>query len=239
MSTATTIARRELASYFRQPAGWIIVALFLFLSGLVFSLFILAPGRPASMRDFFSVSGWLLLPVVPAISMRLLSEEFRSGTVESLLTAPVGSVSLVLGKYLGGAAFLFFMILPTPLLLIVLARFATTGLDYGPVLSGYACLALLGLLYLAIGTLASALTSNATLAFMMTLFCVLALIFAGAASSYVPEVVRPALASLAIGVRTVDFAKGVLDTSHVVFFVTLSAWCLAMAVGVMEVRRWR
>src|SRR5207244_13521406 len=101
MRGATAIATCELGSYLRQPAGWIIIALYLLLSGLVFGFAVLSPGEPASLRFFFTSSGWLLLPVAPAISMRLIAEELRSGTIESLLTSPLSGPALVLGKFFG------------------------------------------------------------------------------------------------------------------------------------------
>lgn len=242
MSVAISIARRELRGYFRQPAGWIMVALYLFLTALVFSLFTLSPGQPASMRDFFAVSGWLLLPVAPAISMRLIAEELRTGTIENLLTAPVGSAGLVIGKYLGAVGFLIAMLLPTPVFVYVLSVFANMPLDPGPILAGYLCIVLLGMLYLSVGTFASCLTSNSTLAFMMTLFGILALMFAGAAAAYVGSSNNTAgdvLAFMSLPARISDFAKGVVDTSNLVFFIGGVVWFIALAIGVMELRRWR
>ncbi len=234
-----TLARREFTSYFRQPAGWIIIALYLFLASLVFCLYTLVPGRPASLRDFFAISGWLLLPVAPAITMRLISEELRSGTIESLLTSPAGSWSLVLGKFIGACAFLLAMLLPSALYVVALARYATLPLDAGPIISGYVCLALVGLLYLGIGTLASALTSNSTLAFMLALFAILGLMFAEAAGAQAPPGLREILFSLSLSPRLADFAKGVIDTGHVVFFLTGAGVCVVGAAVVMELRRWR
>jgi len=237
--TALTIASRELGSYFRTPAGWVIVALYLFLAGVVFTLSVFMPGRPASLRDFFAVSGWLLLPVAPAISMRLIAEELRSGTIEPLMTSPVGSASLVLGKFAGACVFMLAMLAPTAAYVVVLYRTAEPAPDPGPIAAGYLCLALVGSLSLSIGTLASALTSNATLAFMMTLFGLLGLLFVPSAAPFAPAAIRPALMALAVTPRIGDFAKGVVDTAHVAFFLGASAWFLLLAVAAVEIRRWR
>lgn len=239
MIAVLTIARRELSSYLRTPAGWVIIALFLLLTGLVFARFILVPGRPAGLRDFFAVSGWLLLPVAPAVSMRLLAEELRSGTIESLLTAPVSGAGVVIGKFLGALAFLIGMLAPTGVYVIILERTATLPLDLGPVLSGYLCLILTGALYLAIGTLASSLTPNATLAFLISLFTILGLMLAPTAAEFLPDAARPLMYALSVPDRIGDFAKGVIDTSHIVFFVTLAAWFLVLAGCALELRRWR
>jgi ABC-2 type transport system permease protein len=236
---AQIIAQRELASYFRTPSGWLIVALYLFLTGIVFALFVLAPGQPASLRDFFGVSGWLLLPVAPAISMRLISDELRSGSIESLLTSPVSSAGVVMGKFFGAAAFLLAMLLPTGVYVALLFRVAHAPPDLGPVVCGYLCLLLLGMLYLAMGTLASTLTSNSTLAFLVTLFAALALLFAGSAAEHAPAWMRGALFGLSVPNRVTDFARGVIDTSNIVFFLSGTALCLFGAVCVMDLRRWR
>jgi ABC-2 type transport system permease protein len=241
MNVAVAIASRELSSYLRQPAGWIITALYLLLSGLIFNRYVLSPGEPATLRYFFTYAGVLLLPVVPAISMRLIAEEIRSGTIESLLTAPITGPGLVLGKYLGAAAFLVAMFIPTGLYVLILFRVAQPTPDIGPIISGYLCLLLTGLLYLAIGTFASSLTSNATLAFMMTLFAILGLLMLQNAAEFdgIPKIIRPVLLALTPTPRIVDFARGVIDTGHIVFFVSAAAWFLVWAIAAVELRRWR
>ena len=150
MSTTTIIARRELSSYFRLPVGWFTIALFLFLCGCVFALAVLEPGRVASLRAFFGAAGWLLLPVVPAISMRLFSEEMRSGTIEPLITSPARESSIVLGKYLGAVMMLGLMLLPTLLYAWVLAKVSARPPEFGPLAAGYLSLFLPGVFYLAV-----------------------------------------------------------------------------------------
>lgn len=238
MRTARAIARRELGSYFRAPAGWIIIAIFLFLTGLVFALSALTPGQPASLREFFSAAGWLLLPVAPAISMRLLAEEFRSGTIESMLTAPISGWSLVIGKFMAGMGFLVAMILPTVIYPIILRMISDPAPDIGPMLAGYLCLILLGGLYIGIGVLASATTSNATLAFLVTFFLILVLLFAGIGGRFVPDQFKPLLFQLSISARIGDFAKGIIDLSHVTYFAASTTVCVVAAAALVEFRRW-
>ncbi|MCC6951485.1 MAG: ABC transporter permease subunit [Phycisphaerales bacterium] len=239
MSTALAIARRELGSYFRTPAGWVIVSLFLLLTGFVFAFSVMVPGSPASLRAFFATAGWLLLPVAPAITMRLLADEMRSGTIEALLTAPVGSASLVMGKFLGAAGFLAAMIAPTGVYVLVLSKFSSSPLDAGPILSGYLCLVLMGVLFLSVGTLASSLTQNSTLAFMVALFAILGVLLVPSAVPLAPDWARPVLNALSVGPRVTDFAKGVIDSGNIVALAAASIWMLVMATLVMESRRWR
>lgn len=238
MTGTGTIAKRELAAYFRAPAGWLIIALYTLLSGMVFSIYILRTGSPASMRDFFAVSGALLMPVVPAIAMRLFADEIRGGTLEALLTAPVSPGSIVLGKFFGAMGFLTCMFLPTLVYVATLFRVANTTPDPGPVLCGYLCLYLVGAAYLSIGTLASSLTGNSTLAFMVSLFTILGLLFAAAPADLAPAPMRSVLYAIAIPPRVGDFARGVIDLANVAYFGGITVFCLLAATCALELKRW-
>jgi ABC-2 type transport system permease protein len=191
------------------------------------------------MRAFFDASGWLLLPVAPAISMRLLAEEFRTGTVEGLMTAPVSTPALVLGKFLGSILFLLAMLIPTLVYPITLLAVSDPTPDIGPILAGYSCLLLLGILYLALGLLASSATSNATLAFIVTLFLILALLLVGTLGRQVEGTLRDIIFAMSLPPRLSDFAKGVIATNHVAWFLSLSALACAFAMIFVQWRRWR
>jgi ABC-2 type transport system permease protein len=233
------IALREFRSFFRIPLGWVAVALYLFLAGVIFAERILIPGEPSSLRYFFGVSGFLLLPVIPAISMRLFSEEYKSGTIEPLMTSPVGDASIVLGKFLGAAMFLGAMVLPTLVYATVLMVVSDPKPDPGPIVAGYLSLVLLGLLYLAVGTLASALTANQTLAFLGTfLFLLVYTLLTSDVVGLPPAAARWA-AELSLGPKLVDFAKGVIDTAHVAFFLSGMMFFLLLAYVAVQTRRWR
>jgi len=238
MSAALAIAQRELASFFRLPIGWVVIALYLVLTGLVFGMWTLRPGEPASMQTLFQLSGWLMIFVAPAISMRLVSEELRTGTIEPLMTAPVSDWQIVIGKYLGGVGFLLTMLAPTLLFVVILEVFSSP--DYGPIVAGYAGLLALGMLYLAVGLLVSTLTSNQVVAFLGTLFFLLFMRIATTqgAAFLGPPLDRP-LYALSVDLRMTDFARGVIDTGHLVFFLATSVWFTALAVVALESRRWR
>lgn len=240
MRGSLTIASRELSSMFRLPVGWVVIALYMLLTGCVFAFMIVTPGQAASLRLFFAVSGWLLLPVVPAVSMRLISEEYRSGTIEPLLTSPVSDGAVVLGKYLGGCGFLALMFAPTLVHVAILAALSDPRPDPGPILAGYVSLILVGGFYLAVGLLVSSLTSNQTLAFLGTLFILLMLLLLGfVPPEQLPLPLRPVLAFISIRSRLDDFAKGVIDTGHVVYFVSISAWLVLLTALALQSRRWR
>lgn len=233
-----TIAVRELVSMFRVPAGWIIVALFAFLSAVLFVNQTLVPGQPGSMRYFFTASAWLLIPIAPAISMRLMAEEYRTGSFESLRTTPAGDWAVAIGKYIGSVLFLILMIAPSVIYPIVLTIVSSPTPDPGPIVAGYLMLLLVGSLYLAIGLLASSTTSSQTLAFLGTmmalvLFMVLTSVLAPRAGSSI----APILNQLSVIGRAAELGKGVIDSATIFFFVIGSLWMVALTAGVLESRR--
>ncbi len=236
LSATRAIALREFASYFRVPLGWVVIALFTLLSGVLFAI-TLEPGAPASLRAFFGLATWTMLFVAPAVSMRLLSEEARAGTLEILTTSPVTSASVAMGKYLGACGFLVAMLVPT--LVYVGALEAVADPDYGPVLSGYLGLLLSGMVYLAVGLLASALTASQTSAFLGCLFTLLLLRIGSLQGGALPEPWSDLAFALSLDLRVEDFAKGVVDLGGVAFFLAASGWFVALAAVALEARRWR
>ncbi|QOJ01625.1 MAG: ABC transporter permease subunit [Phycisphaeraceae bacterium] len=245
MSVILTIARREVASFFRLPVGWVCVALFMFLAGLLMVTTSLTPDQPASMRAFFAFAGWLLMPVVPAVSMRLISEELRSGTIEPLMTSPASDLGIVVGKYLGGLIFLAVLILPTATHAAVLVWVSDPAPDPGPIVSGYLALMLVGGFYLSVGLLISTLTGNQTLAYVLAFFSILGLLAGpGLLGALIPpgegwSWAREVLAGVAVNPRAADFSRGVVDTSHVVYFVSGSALFVVLSALALASRRWR
>jgi len=239
VSALAAVARREFAAYFRTPIGWVVVALYLALSGVVFALAVFEPSAPASLRPFFSLSGWVLLFVAPAVSMRLISEELRTGTIEPLLTAPVSDWVVVAGKYAAALGFLIVMLAPTTIYLVVLE--SVSDPDYGPVLAGYLGLALAGMLYLALGAFFSTLTPSQTLAFLGTLFTLLILRLATAEgiASRTPDRIADLLYAVSIDRRLAGFTRGVVDSADAAFFVIASAWLVVLSVIALQSRRWR
>lgn len=238
MRATLAITRREFASFFRMPLGWVVMALFLLLSGFVFARFALQPGMPASMRDFFALWWRILVVITPAISMRLFSEEHRAGTIDPLMTSPASELAIVLGKYLGAVGFLLACLAPTVVYAAVLM--ALSAPDPGPIFAGYLGVILLGMLQIAVGLLASLLTSSQTLAFLSTLFILVGFELAATSlASYAPAPWDVVLLGLSTDLRIADFAKGVIDSSHVAYFLIAAAWLLALATLALKARRWR
>ena len=238
MTALWSIARREWGAYFRTSIGWVVIALYLLLCGIWVSASTIRPGEPSTLRVFFTMSQALLLMVAPAISMKLVSEELRTGTLEPLMTSPVSDWHIILGKYAGALLFLATMFAPTLLYTLLLELIAEP--DYGPILSGYLGLFLLGMLYVAVGLLMSALTENQIVSFLATLFFFLLVWFITAqGAQYIGPPLDQHLYALSPYARIDDFAKGVIDTGHVVFFLATSTWFVVIAVITLESRRWR
>lgn len=238
MTPMLAVAKREFASFFRTPLGWVVIAAFQAISALFFVARVLVPGEPATMRSFFGVWWALLMFIAPAISMRLVSEEARTGTLEPLLTSPISEASVAIGKYLAGVGFLLTMLVPTLSLAGVLL--AVSRPDPGPIGAGYLGITLLGMLYIAVGLLASTLTSSQTLAFLLTLAAlVLCDAMASLGASSMPPRVAAIVYAISPNLRTADFARGIVDLGNVGFFVIASAWFVGLSALVLQSRRWR
>ncbi|RMD61712.1 MAG: hypothetical protein D6824_07735 [Planctomycetota bacterium] len=241
MRALLAIALREFAAFFRSAAGWIICALFALLSAVVF-LVGFVPGEPATMRLFFVLAGWLTLLIAPAISMRLLAEERRTGTLETLASAPVSDWAVAFGKALGGWACFLTILTPTLVFVVVLERVADP--ERGPIVAGYLGLALLGLTLIAMGLFFSSLTRSQVAALLATAFVALlsqaaATLGAQAAGRAGMGWLQQTLYALALAPRMEDFGKGVVDTGHVVFFLATSVWFTSLTAMSLEMRRWR
>jgi len=238
MGKVLLLTRREVSSYFVSPIAYVAMALFLVISGFFFALADFRPGAPAAMRSIFEVMMIILVFVIPIVTMRSISEERRTGTLETLLTAPVTDTQVVVAKFLGCWIFYLAMLAPTLLYLAALASFGNP--DFGPVASGYIGLALLGALYVAVGILASSLTSNQVIAAVVgfVVLIVLALLgpWVGAA---VPSPWRGIVQQASIRMHYIDFSQGVVDLVHVLYFVVLTLYALFITVKVLESRRWR
>lgn len=240
MSNVTTLARREIGAYFLSPIAYAVIAMFLFSSGLAFGLGTFAPGEEASLRNLLQF--WIILILVfvlPMLTMRLISDELRVGTIETLMTAPVSETQVVLGKFLG--AFLFYLILVAALLLYPLLLQFFGPVDPGLLVCHYVGLLLLGALCIAVGLFFSACTKHQVVAVLLS-FTVLALItFASQelAQRFEAGWLRVLLQQISVRAHFHDFVRGMLDLNHIVFFLTTTAVFLFLTVKRLEMRRWQ
>ena len=231
------IAQRELKSYFVSPVAYVVTAFFLLIAGYLFSL-ILLQSNEATLRYLQSNLSVIWLFVTPFLTMRLLAEEQRSGTIELLLTNPVRDAEVVAGKYLGALVFLFFMLAFTlyyPALIYLLSGRP----DLGPMAAGYLGIVLQAGAFLAVGLLASSLTENQMISAILSFAVLLVLWLADAVSNNLGSPVKDIFKYLSITQQFNDFPRGIIDTSHVVYFLSLVAACLALTVLSLQTRRWR
>ncbi|MEO1007833.1 MAG: hypothetical protein AAFX79_04660 [Planctomycetota bacterium] len=239
MRVALLLARREFASLFRVPVGWLVLALYAALWGGMFAQFVLVEGAPATLRPIFATAGWLMLPLAPAISMRLLSDEYRTGSYETLATAPASDAAIALGKFLGAAAFLLAMLACTLPTVGVLLAISDPMPDPGPIAAGYLSVTLVGVLFLSVGLTASSLTSSQTLAFLGAMIALLAWLLATTVGRQrAPAWLADALGTIDVTGRLAGFAKGVIDTGDVAFFLVASGWFVLAASMILSIRRW-
>ncbi len=239
MTPMCVIARRELSSLFFSPIAYVVLGLFSLGTSLIF-LMSYAPGQPASMRPTFDGVIWLMIFLVPAISMRLISEELRSGTIELLMTSPINDTQVVVGKWLGAMGFL--MALMLPLLILVGVLQLTARPDYGPIVTGFIGLLLVGGLYLAIGTFASAISQNQIISFLLTVFviCMLTFVlFFLPQAAFVRDEWRGFMYHLNVNMQFDNFNKGLIDWPNLVYFISLIGLFLFLAVQLVQSKRWR
>ena len=238
MSRATVIARRELSSYFYSPIAYVAMFLFLVVAGYMFRQDF-QPGQPAGMRSIFQGMVWLFVAILPVLCMGLLAQEWATGTIETMMTAPVEEHEVVLGKFLGSLCFFIVLLAPTLLYLGMLALHGQP--DYGPIFSGYLGLILVGALFISIGLFCSSLTRSqvvAAVAAAAILFVVTVVPWFAAGEATLSGFWRT-LADQGVMSRYTDFAKGVIDTGNLVYFLAATAVFLFLTVKVLESRRWK
>ncbi len=236
MSTATTVAKREIRTYFNSPVAYIVVMVFMLISGYLFfsQLFL---ERQAELRYYFNLTPLVFTFIIPAITMRLIAEEKGSGTLEMLITMPVRDWEVVLGKFMAGMAMLGAIVGMTLFYAFTVA--ALGPVDRGPVITGYVGLMLMGGGYVAIGVMASSLTRNQIVAFILAFAISFALFIFGQIVQFAPDWLSPVLSYLSMGNHFESFSRGVIDSRDVLFYVSLMAVTLVIASASLESRKWK
>ncbi len=246
MKVSFTLFVRQLAAYFYSPIAYVTMIVFLVIAGLNFCL-LTSQSRAESLQVgdllFGSIFFWLMVIVATAlISMPLFAEEKRSGTLESLLTAPVTDTQVVLSKYAAALTFFAIMCAPTTLYFIVLRLFSLSlvGLDLIQLISGYGMLLLIGAFFISFGVLASALTRNQAAAAILGVAGISLFFFADTfrqlGHGYLLTGVLDYISSVQ---HMVDYAQGIVDTRPVILYLSGIGWCLFAAVKIIESRQWK
>jgi ABC-2 type transport system permease protein len=243
-----TLLRRELNAYFASVMGYIVLMFFLVVMGVFFSFIVFylstGPTQLTAMDLFFSMFWLPSLFVIPAITMRLLAEEKRLGTIEMLMTAPVTDFEVVLAKFLGAVVLYSLMWGLTGLYVLILHRFSggQAALDLGPIASGYVGVLIIGQFLIAVGMLASSMTRSQVAAALMT-FAVLVL-YLIVLSYWTPHFLAGGpldrwVRLLSASVQMEDFTRGIVDVRPLVLYLTGTVWALFVTTRIVESRKWK
>jgi ABC-2 type transport system permease protein len=238
-SAIFALTQRELTAMFYSPIAYVVGFVFLLLTGWIFVEKTLVTGNEASMRSLFEWMAQLLVFALPLLTMRSVADEFATGAIETLMTAPVTDVSVILGKFLGVMIFYLILLAATIPHVILMSIYAE---PVGAVVfSGYLGLVLLGGLFISVGIFASACTRHQLLAALIAV-AILSL-FTFLSSSGVEYADRLWLQRVSAYVSVLghfsDFSKGIIDSASVIFFLTGTGYFLFLATKVLESRRWR
>jgi ABC-2 type transport system permease protein len=246
------IAGKELRSYFASPMGYILIGLFALLFGAFFYVYLNGFAQRSQQMAMgggnINVNEWMIagvlhnaaiiiLFIMPMITMRTYAEEKRSGTMELLLTSPLTDVQIILGKFLGSMGLFAAMLLVTAVDIAILFRLGNP--EWKPVVTGYLGLLLLGGCFLSLGLLISSLTKNQIVAGAMTFGVFLLLWIVNWFADSVGPNAREVLNYLSITAHLEDFTRGILDTKHIVYYLSFITFGLFLTAKSVDSERWR
>jgi len=255
MQNILSIWQREIKSYFVSPIAYVVLTVFLFLSGFFFFSIFTAVVQSTLMqsqlgqgaqpvdvpgivsRSLFQTTSVVLLFMIPMLTMGLFAEEKKRGTIELLLTSPVSNCQAIMGKYLASLTFLVVMFLSS--MVTISALFIYGRPEWKTIMSGYLGMFLYGAALLAVGLFISTLTENQIVAVVITFGVSLVLWLFDAFSASAEGVTKDVVSYLSVISHLDDFIKGVIDTSHVVYYVTFAFVGLFLTYRSLESMRWK
>ena len=230
------VLKKEINSFFASPIGYLVIGLFLVVNGLFIWVFkgeynIMDSGF-ASMEPFFTLAPWIFLFLIPAITMKSFSEEIRQETLELLLTKPLTTIQLVLGKYLGAVLLIVLALLPTLMYVVAIHYLAQPGenLDSGVLIGSYFGLIFLGACYAAIGIFASILSPNQIVSFILSIFLCFIAYFAFEALANLNLFTTGSfgIEDLGLDAHYDSISRGIIDTRDIIYFLSFIIFFLAL-----------
>lgn len=252
------IAKKELQAYFSSPVAYVVITIFLVLTGYFFynlfasfsTLSFQASANPAIakqnnllnisetvIRPLFGNISMIMLLMMPLLTMRLFSEEKKSGTIELLLTYPITDMEVVLGKFIACLSVFVIMILPTltyPILVIIYGQ-----PEIGPIISGYIGLFLMGAAFISLGVFTSSITENQIIAATLSFGVLLIFWMMGYSISMVGPVLGQMIMNISLISHIQGFAKGVVDTADIIYYAIFVSCFLFLTLRVLESKKWR
>ena len=226
---------KELRSFFNSPVAYIVIIVYLVILGWFFTSNLFVNGQ-STLRTVFEMTPFLLLFFAPAMTMRLISEEKKSGTLELLMTKPVKEIEIMIGKFLAAWSLYFFTLLPTICYYITVTIIGS--LDLGTVIGGYVGLLLLGAVFLAISLFGSSITENQVVAFIVSFLIVFALFLLDKVLIYLPNSLATLFEYLSVDYHFSNIARGVIDSRDIVYYLSAIGFSLYLGTIVLEKRRW-
>lgn len=231
-----SLIKKELRLYWNSPIAYIFIIAFLGFSFWFFFRGFFLNGQ-TDMRAFFNILPWVYLFLIPAMTMRMWSEEYRQGTIETLLTSSITVKKAVLGKFFATLLFLLIVLGSTLVLPIILCFIGK--LDWGVVLVGYLGAVLMGAAYIAIGLCLSALTNNQIVAFILAVILCFALFIIGEpmVTYSIPGFLAPVFRFLGLGAHYQSIIRGVIDSRDIIYYFSLIALFASINISVLRTRR--
>ncbi|PVW12336.1 gliding motility-associated ABC transporter permease subunit GldF [Marixanthomonas spongiae] len=230
----TALIKREITAFFASPIGYLVVGIFLLINGLFLWIFsgdynILDAGF-ADLSSFFQLAPWVLLFLIPAVTMRSFSDELKTGTLELLLTKPISIKNIVLGKYFGAVLLIIIALIPTLLYIVTISQLGNPqgNWDVGSTVGSYIGLLFLVLAYTAIGIFSSTLSQNQIVAFIISVFSCFVLYygFEGITNLGIDFPIE----TLGMKAHFDSVARGVLDTRDIIYFLSIAALFISFTV---------
>jgi len=243
MNTLLTIAKREFRAYFDSPLAYVVICLSFFGLGLMFFMYQGGYWQidRATLQPLFEyVPAGLAVLVVPVVTMRLMAEERRSGTLEMLITLPVKDSDVIMGKYLGALGLVLTVVLASLAYPILMFKFPWSlgPMDMGPVISGYVGLVLYSAAAVAVGLLVSSLADSQAVSFFITFFVLGAFWISGSMADQLEGTWANVLHYVSFQSRMTGFMRGLIDTRDVVFFLSITVLALVVSFRSLERRKW-
>jgi len=243
MNTLLTIAKREFRAYFDSPLAYVVICLSFFGLGLMFFMYQGGYWQidRATLQPLFEfVPAGLAMLVIPVVTMRLMAEERRSGTLEMLITLPVKDSDVILGKYFGALGLVLTVVGASLAYPVMMFKFPWNlgPLDMGPVVSGYVGLLLYSAAAVAVGLLVSSLADSQAVSFFITFFVLGAFWFSGSMADQMDGTLANVLHYVSFQSRMTGFMRGLIDTRDVVFFLSITILALVVSFRSLERRKW-
>ncbi|OGS20055.1 MAG: hypothetical protein A3J83_03530 [Elusimicrobia bacterium RIFOXYA2_FULL_40_6] len=234
MNNVLIIFKKEFRTYFNSPIAYVVIVLFLTLCGIFFVMPLFITGQ-ATTRHLIDLLPLFSLFFVPAITMRLLSEEIKSGTIEILSTLPMTEEEIIIGKYLSGAALYGICIAATlfyPLFLSLLGK-----IDWGQTIGADIGIIMIGSMFAATGIFSSALSKNQIISFITSFVICFLFFIIGQTAALMPPFLGKIVSFMGISSHLENFSRGILDSRDIIYFISITAFFLYATLAVMKTKK--